>query len=409
MANSEEPTEILPTFVSSVTKSSPVIYFHHIIDAEATTLTVQVLGANLSFQFSHLRAKATTKNSTILRQLENKTTGFVALATPTSQRIVLAVAESGHGLGRHGDLLDKKQGVLPNSVWTRRVVAMGKTLGLNMRRPYDNPQRVAGNTEGIFLGSHVEVKLAVHGICVLLETFGITKDFDKVTIEQLRQLRHARWEDGSRPVFEVYFSRKHCHPCRTLTRKLQEATGVTIRLVYKHRLIMKTYPVTCKPVGSSRRPNQAQPEQVFDNQDYDFGDILPGDSDIEVISDNEETYGCVDTIDLTNIRSTSPKGVSEEIDALIDGLAYRVGQIEGSPEGATAAIVGFAQTLQAQRRKKNLPKATDVNKPLPATPVIEAPVDVIESNERHTIPRAKRTLFGGSWGKNGPRARSVSP
>ncbi|KAF4962433.1 hypothetical protein FSARC_9487 [Fusarium sarcochroum] len=409
MSNSEEVSEILPTFVSSVSKSSPAIYFHHIIDPEDTTLTVQVLGANLSFKFSHTRAKATSKQSTILRQLENKTTGFIALTTPKSQRVVLAVAESGHGLGRYGDLLDKKQGVLPNSVWTKRVVAIGKTLGLNMRRPFDNPHRIAGNTEGIFLGSHVEVKLAVHGVCVLLETFGVTKDFEKVTMEQLHQLRRARWEDGSRPVFEVYFSRKHCHPCRSLVRKLQEATGITIKLLWKHRLIMKTYPVTCKRIEQSRHPNQAQPEQVFDSQDYDFGDILPGDSDIEVISDDEETYDCVDTIDLTNIRSTSPTTISEEIDALIDGLAYRVGQMEGSPEGATAAIVGFAQTIQAQRKKKTLLKAVDVNKPLPATPVIEAPVDVIENGERNTFPRAQRNLFRGPRDNDGSRARSASP
>lgn len=353
MSTSEEVTEVLPTFVSSITKSSPLVYFYHVIDAETATLTVQVLGANISFKFSHPKARAVNSLSTITQQLENKTTGFIALVTLNSRRIVLAAAESGHGLGRYGDLLDKRKGVLPNSIWTKRVVAFGKTLGLNMKRLFDNPHRMAGNREGIFLGSHVEVKLAVHGICVLLQMFNITKDFGNVTLQQLSQLRQARWEDGSRPVFEVYFSRKFCQPCRSLVEKLQEATGVTIRLSWRHRLVMKAYP--CRQVKNTRRHGDTRPEQAFDSQDYDFGDILPDDSDIEVISDDEGTDDCVDTIDLTNIRSTSPAGISAEIDDLLDGLAYRVGQMEDCPEGATAAIVGFARTMSAHNKKNSSP------------------------------------------------------
>jgi hypothetical protein len=408
MSASEEVTEVLPTFVSSITKSSPLVYFYHVIDPETATLTVQVLGANISFKFSHLKAKAVNTKSTIMQQLENKTTGFIALVTLDSRRIVLAAAESGHGLGRYGDLLDKRKGVLPNSIWTKRVVAFGKTLGLNMRRLFDNPHRIGGNTEGIFLGSHVEVKLAVHGICVLLQMFNITKDFGNVTLQQLNQLRQARWEDGSRPVFEVYFSRKFCQPCRSLVEKLQEATGVIIRLSWRHRLVMKTY--SCRQVEKTRRPGDTRPEQAFDSQDYDFGDILPDDSDVEVISDDEDTNDCFDSIDLTNIRSISPAGISAEIDDLLDGLAYRVGQMEDCPEGATAAIIGFARTMSSH--KKNTPLNTqDVNKPLPATPVIEAPVDVIESSERqrHTFPRAQRRLFGGPRNTETSRARSASP
>ncbi|KAM0352468.1 hypothetical protein ACHAPU_002135 [Fusarium lateritium] len=411
MSTSEEVEEVLPTFVSSITKPSPLIYFHHVIDPDDTTLTVQVLGANISFKFSHLKTKNALSRSTVASQLEKKTTGFIALVKPNSQRVVLAAAESGHGMGRYGDMLDKKTGVLPNSIWTKRVVAFGKTLGLNMKRFFDNPQRIAGNTEGIFLGSHVEVKLAVHGICVLLEMFNITKDFKNVTMQHLSQLRRVRWEDGSRPIFEVYFSRKHCQPCRSLVEKLQEATGVTIRLSWRHRLVMKTYPVRTIRAERARRPGEAQPEKVFDSQDYDFGDTLPDDSDVEVISDDDDEIDqSIDTIDLTNIRSTSPTGNSAELDALLDGLAYRVGQMEECPEGATAAIVGFAKTMSTHNKKKNPLSAQDVNKPLPATPVIEAPVDVVESNERRqTFPRAQRSLFGRSRDKNPSRARSASP
>ncbi|KAM0373566.1 hypothetical protein HYE67_010427 [Fusarium culmorum] len=407
--SSEEVAEVLPTFVSTISKTSPLIFFYHIIDPERTTLTIQVLGANISFQFSHRRAKTILSRSKIARQLENKTVGFIAVATPQSQRIVLASAESGHGFGKFGDVLDRKKGVLPNSVWTRRVVAMGKTLGMKMSRPFDNPHRRGTNTNGIFLGSHVEVKLAVHGICVLLKIFGITKDLDNITMEHLHKLRLARWEDGTRPVFEVYFSRKHCKPCKSLVRKLSEATGITIRLLWRDRLVKKEY-VVRDLHKNARRRGQVETQPVRDPQDYDFGDILPDDSDIEVISDDED-MGDVDRIDLTGIRSTSPAGISAEIDDLLDGLAYRVGQMEECPEGATAAIVGFARTMSAHNKSKRLARDVNVSKPLPATPVIEAPIDVIESGERqrNTFPRAQRTLFRRSRELGGTRARSVSP
>ncbi|KAF5267156.1 hypothetical protein BFJ70_g11767 [Fusarium oxysporum] len=407
-SSSEEVEEVLPVFVSAISNPSPLIYFHHIIDSETTKLTVQVLGANISFVFSHRQAKTINRRSTIERQLENKTTGFISIVSAKSQRVVLAAAESGHGLGRYGDVLDKKKGILPNSIWTRRVVAMGKTLGLNMRRPFDNPGRRAGNTEGIFLGSHVEVKLAVHGICVLLQTFGITKDFNNVTMKQLNQLGQARWEDGSRPVLEVYFSRKFCKPCKTLVQKLQDATGVTIRLVWKHRLVMKKYII--RPIDRNRKPGEPLRAQEFEPQDYDFGDILPDDSDIEVISDDESAKEEVEKIDLTHIRSTSPISWNQEIDDFLDGLAYRVGQMEDCPEGARSAIVEFA-SIRVNTKKS--PNATKVSKPLPATPVIEAPADFLEGDERqrqrHTFPRAQKRLFRGPHDRNDSRARSASP
>ncbi|KAF4943632.1 hypothetical protein FGADI_13283 [Fusarium gaditjirri] len=408
-SSSEEVEEALPVFVSAISNPSPLIYFHHIIDPETTKLTVQVLGASISFVFSHRRAKIIKSKSDIASQLENKTTGFISIVSAESQRVVLAAAESGHGLGRYGDVLDRKKGILPNSIWTRRVVAMGKTLGLNMRTMFDNPRRRAGNTEGIFLGSHVEVKLAVHGICVLLQTFGIAKDFDNVTMKQLNQLRQARWEDGARPVLEVYFSRKFCKPCKSLVQKLQDATGVTIRLVWKHCLVMKKYII--RPTDRNRKPGEPLREQEFEPQDYDFGDILPDDTDIEVISDDEGAKEEVEKIDLTHIRSTSPISWNREIDHYLDGLAYRVGQMEDSPVGARSAIVEFASINV--NAKKSLDTAK-VSKPLPATPVIEAPADFLEGGDRqrhrHTFPRAQKRLFRkGPHDMNDSRARSASP
>ncbi|KAF5965725.1 hypothetical protein FBULB1_12065 [Fusarium bulbicola] len=404
VSSSEEVEEVLPVFVSAISSPSPLIYFHHIIDPETTKLTVQVLGANISFVFSHRRAKSVISRSQIEAQLENKTTGFLCIVSAKSQRVVLAAAESGHGLGKYGDVLDKKKGILPNSIWTRRVVSMGKTLGMNMRTVFDNPGRRAGNTECIFRGSHVEVKLAVHGICVLLQTFEITKDFNNVTMKHLNQLRQARWEDGSRPVLEVYFSRKYCKPCNSLVQKLQDATGVTIRLVWKPRLVMKQY------ILRKLKPGQPPRAQEFEPQDYDFGDVLPDDSDIEVISDDEGAKEEVDKIDLTHIRSTSPISWNQEIDDYLDGLAYRVGQMEDCPEGARSAIVEFASIRVNARKSLD---AAKVSKPLPATPVIEAPPDFLEGDERqrqrHTFPRAQKKLFRGPRDKNGSRMRSASP
>ncbi|KAI8667322.1 hypothetical protein LRP88_00925 [Fusarium phalaenopsidis] len=391
MSNFQEVIEVPPTFLSSIETQPPPIYFHHVIDTETATLKVMVLGANLTFTFAHKRALKVVRPSQIAKQLENKTTGFLALVTRSRERVVLVAAESGHGAGRFGDLLDPQKGVLRNDIWTRRVIAFGKTLGLRMNRPFDGMGRAAvARVDGVFLGSHVEVKLAVHGICVLLSMFGITKDYDNITVEQLRQLRTARWEDGSRPIFEVYFSRKHCHPCRSLVQKLSEMTGVPIRLLWKHRLIPKTYAVTCKPIGPPRARDDPEPEvMVCDSQDMDFGDEL---SDAETVSDSElET---INTIDLTEVDR------SEQIDAYIDGLAYRVGQIRESPEGVTVAIVEFAATVKRQKQK-----ATDIPKPLPATPVIEDPA---LARERHTWPPARRTFFHDSQTRNG-RAKSSSP
>lgn len=391
MSNFQEVIEVPPTFLSSIETQPPPIYFHHVIDTETATLKVMVLGANLTFTFAHKRALKVVRPSQIAKQLENKTTGFLALVTRSRERVVLVAAESGHGAGRFGDLLDPQKGVLRNDIWTRRVIAFGKTLGLRMNRPFDGMGRAAvAKVDGVFLGSHVEVKLAVHGICVLLSMFGITKDYDNITVEQLRQLRTARWEDGSRPIFEVYFSRKHCHPCRSLVQKLSEMTGVPIRLLWKHRLIPKTYAVTCKPIGPPRARDDPEPEVVVcDSQDMDFGDEL---SEAETVLDGElET---IDTIDLTEIDR------SEQIDAYIDGLAYRVGQMRESPEGVTAAIVDFAATVKRQKQK-----AADIPKPLPATPVIEDPA---LARERHTWPPARRTFFQDSQTRSG-RAKSSSP
>ncbi|KAK7431143.1 hypothetical protein QQZ08_002183 [Neonectria magnoliae] len=378
-----EDDRSLPLFASLNPAPSPFFYFHHIVNGEDTTLTIQVIGPNLEFKFAHSRAKAYLTPTQIAHRLANKTVGFLALVTPTGERTVLAAAESGHGGGKLGDMLDAAPGVLANMLWTKRVVAVGRLLGLSMESPFDSGggPRVRGR-QGLFRGSHAEVKLAVHGIAVLLDVFGITKDFDAVTARHLRGLRDKRWEDGTRPRFEVFFSRKHCGSCGKLVRALEEATGVSIQLLWKPRLELKQY-AKANPTAASRRRQRVP--RLVDEQDRDLGDQLSKEeSDDETVGgeesgDEREEEGdvqvidmvdlishpsftisptphpaddvqVIDTIDLVSRPSFSVELTPHPADDYINGLAYRVGQIQSSPDGAAEAIVQFAQQMTGNRQ-----------------------------------------------------------
>lgn len=208
------------------------MYFHYKVDNSKASLEVEVLGPNLSFTFSHLRARRFITAAPLESQLRNKTVGFLALNPNDGKRVVLVSAQSGHGSGKYGELLDPAPGVLPNNIWTRRVITIGKILGFNMKNPFDSGSFLQPKPEheGLFLGSHVEVKLAVYAICVMLKVFNITKQFNNITRRDLKRLKRACLQNSVRPVFEIYFSRKQCNPCRNLVQKLEELTGVTLRL-----------------------------------------------------------------------------------------------------------------------------------------------------------------------------------
>ncbi|KAH6976048.1 hypothetical protein BKA56DRAFT_658042 [Ilyonectria sp. MPI-CAGE-AT-0026] len=402
----------LPLFISSNQASSPFFYFHHIINAEDASLTVQVIGPNLEFTFTHSRARGVLNNSNIEFRLAAKTVGFLALVTPTGERAVLTSAESGHGAGPLGDFLDAAPGVLANLVWTKRVIAVGKLLGLIMARPFDNPGRVrrGPGRDGLFQGSHVEVKLAVHGIMVLLDMFNITKDFDNVTMRHLQSLRNARWENGTRPSFEVYFSRKNCLACGGLVRRLSEATGILIKLMWKHRLELKQYPRrTTRFVGPGRP--QEEPEAI-DDQDLDFGDELSEDeSDSDTVGGEErEDLQVIPMVDLISHPSFSPSPApGGPADDYIDGLAYRVGQMESSPDGAAEAIVQFAQKMQGRDVQwvSSQQSSSSINKPLPATPEIDPPAWMM-ARERQARSPPSPSSSSESSGFLG-RSRSPSP
>ncbi|KAL7945852.1 hypothetical protein V8C42DRAFT_321751 [Trichoderma barbatum] len=374
---SPQPSQ-LPEFDASFQDTAATCYFHHIIDVAAATLRVEVLGPNLAYTFRHERAKELRlPASSICKRLEGKVTGFLALRTGTDQRrVVVAWAQSGHGIGLKGDLLDPDPSVLPNDLWTKRAITVGRALCLKMGRPYDGRvfQTTGVKMEGIFQGSHVEVKLAVHAICILLSSFGITQDLDHVSPEHLRALRQAAWNDGSKPEFEIYFSRKNCHFCGKFVRRLQRATGITLKLMWRDRLVKKVYEI--RPMTKANEANR--PQQPREAIHIDADTVMTDDVHvIETIDLSGDLPVVAEIVNLTDDcnsnNSDSPPPEQDQnrranADAYIEGLAYCVGQIDECPASARDAILTFA--AQQQRRAVNV---ENINKPLPATPQIAPP------------------------------------
>ncbi|KAL7895119.1 hypothetical protein HDV63DRAFT_133519 [Trichoderma sp. SZMC 28014] len=396
----------LPEFDISFRDTLPSFYFHHIIDPIAATLRVEVLGPNLAYTFRHDRAKEKRISaSNLFVRLSRKTTGFLALRTDAGKkRIVLAWAQSGHGIGSHGDILDPEPSALPNDVWAQRVVSVGRIFGLRMKRPYDGrvTQLMNRDMSGIFLGGHVEAKLAVHAVFVLLNRFGITQDLDNVSLRHLKKLRAARWEDGSRPAFEIYFSRKNCHFCGKFIKMLQKATGIRLKLVWRDRLVKIVYEKKqMTKTGPTNRPQQAQP-QPQEVIEVDMDDCST------VITDMTDDVRAIDLVDLSRDQQSAaaeiinltgdscinqsnadseqaPDGpLPSKADAFIDGLAYCVGQIEQCPAGAQTAILDLAEKLHQR----------NISKPLPATPEV-APPDFGAEAALPTPPSSDDRCDGG--------------
>lgn len=157
-------------------------------------------------------------------------------------------------------------------------------LDVDLRSPFDNAPHAkvvdVAALRGTSQGSHAEVKLAVHGVMILLRMFGIIKKSSagtkpKLTLKMLKELRKVTWQDGTRPAFEIYFSRKYCNRCRKLVRRLQRATNVRIDLLWKPRL---------REVDHVSESGRALPslEQV--------GGKEPGsdESEISVVEDDEQ-------------------------------------------------------------------------------------------------------------------------
>ncbi|OAQ62417.1 hypothetical protein VFPPC_06957 [Pochonia chlamydosporia 170] len=318
--NTAEPqnTNTSPTPTPQFDKrftSSEIFYFHHIIDPENATLKSQVLGPNLSNTFSHSEARTRLTPYRIGDALRRKTTGFLALIRPgtNSTRTILAWAESGHGHNPHGDSLEAKSTVLGNKVWTARVIKLAKKMRINIGHPYDGLTR--GGKVGLFRASHVEVKLAVHAVYVLLKIFNIPTK--RVTKRELEKLREKKWPDGSRPKFEIYFSKKNCPGCAKYVRLLEELTGAEIKLCWKDRLVKIEY-----EMGKMGVPQ---------NREGETGGARGG-----------------EVVDLTDEAEDVVEVTPEPLGAYINGLAYCVGQM-GCDEGRVkGAIVGLARIARRQ-------------------------------------------------------------
>jgi hypothetical protein len=173
-------------------KPSSLFYFHHVVTPETATLNIEVVGPNLAVPIRHLAPKGCSSKSVIRHELEQKTVGFLVLIEPdTEQRAILAWAESGQGKGTAGDVRSSQHAtILPNRIWTRRAVKVGRLLGLTMGHPYDAKVTTVDDDDptGYWLCSHVEIKLATHAILSLLKMTGITTDLDAVKGRHFRAL-----------------------------------------------------------------------------------------------------------------------------------------------------------------------------------------------------------------------------
>ncbi|PNY27522.1 Uncharacterized protein TCAP_02553 [Tolypocladium capitatum] len=385
----------LPVFDTRFQAPSPYFCFHHIVDPVAATLEVQVLGPDLRFTFTHSRAlEQGFSPSQVASSLERKTVGFVSLVRPaaadgrkeTTTRVVLAWAESGHGAGRVGDILDAGGGALANALWTRRAMRMGALLGIKMDSPFDKMGAWGQTREdlrGVFLASHVEVKLAVHAVYVLLAAFKMPRRDRTIPRGVLRRLRHARWDDGSRPAFEIYFSRKNCATCGAFVRKLAALTGVDIRLVWRERLARVAYQKYRAFKGA--RADAAAPDCDGGDDDdevraLDAVDLTaPSQPDVDLTRDTpeatkpedgeaqDEAEGAEAEEDEDD-EAVANEGAAAAVDAYIDGLAYCVGQSPPARAHATVAVVDLARRIRRQGRQRRV-----LSKPLPATPETEPP------------------------------------
>ena len=393
--------QLLPNFVSPFKSQSPFFYFHHVINPEEATLEVQVIGPNLRFTFQHSRAIALMPPSVRRHMLEQKTVGFLAMVRGTDRHIV-AWAESGHGAGRMKDLLDAPPGspVLPNRIWTRRVVQLGTLLGFKMGSFFDKMGSRGATTaedhRGIFRGSHVEVKLAAFAVCLMLESFGITKDLDNVKRRNLRQLRNVSWEDGTRPSFEIYFSRKNCLRCGFLVKALADMTGIPITLSWKDRLTPKIYETI--PIRPNKRQKRAitvednviaDLQKVITIEDEDSDGPETGSQDFAIVIDED-----AEMMDLTTAgpeRITEADGMGEFINRMLEYTR----KVDSSPDNPVVTRIRRHIRTLAPREEG------PINKPLPATPVDESP-DVNVAG----VPRPRKS-------PNTPcasaRARSTSP
>ncbi|KAG6003592.1 hypothetical protein E4U21_001879 [Claviceps maximensis] len=364
------PSTPPPLFDSAFSTPSH-FYFYNTIDPSTASLTSNILGPNLTTTFTHSRAPTLFPQATILTNLTKKTTGFLAFLpfsdsrttqtqehqTRSQTRTILAWAESGHGHGPEGDLLDGNPSILPNTLWAKRVIKLSSIMGLNLGHPFDRLTR--GGQQGIFRASHVEVKLATHAIYTLLRMFKIHHRGEAMTTRTLEKLRcrilqanrsanndaaAAAAVDGSggsyedrfpRPSFEIYFSKKNCHACANYVSRLSALTGVDMTLCWRERLEQKEYDVT--RMGEPRLLE----DQVEEEEEEAHGIITVEDDDD---GDDDEDIRMLDMVDLTEQEAGAS---AVRLETFLEGLAYCIGQ--GRHASVVKAVVSLAGICQHRR------------------------------------------------------------
>ncbi|EGX94317.1 hypothetical protein CCM_02588 [Cordyceps militaris CM01] len=222
--------------------SDETIYLHH-IDEQAGSLRVQVLGQGLTQTFLHDYSKENRGNK---YGLVKKTTGFLAAVSAGHKRVILAWAESGHGLGCHGDSLVARGDVLGNARWTSKALALAEILQISLATPFGKPTP-HGQRSKTFQASHVEVKLATFAATLLLQlrtqAGGHAAEDGLLSRDNLIELRSSRWSGGGGGAlhFEVHVSRKRCSRCSAFVTRLQELTGVRLDIRWGTRVVPIAY------------------------------------------------------------------------------------------------------------------------------------------------------------------------
>lgn len=155
----------------------------------------------------------------------------------------------------------------------------------------------------------------------------------------------------------------------------------------------------------------AEEEQQQQDLDFDDEEESSGDETMCDPNDDNDVVIPIETIDLTHAAVVSPSrnpsliSIADAVDDYFDGLAYRIGQLDSDPLGAREAISEFARKMAAmyaqekkrreqaadpipisfgRRRREQQQQQRNIDKPLPATPVIELPT--WENDSRRRLP-----------------------
>ncbi|KAJ3497676.1 hypothetical protein NLG97_g1717 [Lecanicillium saksenae] len=306
-------------FDSRFRDDSDETFFLHHVDESAGSLRVQVLRCGLSQTFFH---QYTGQRDQSKIALGNKTSGFLA-AVKADERVVLTWAESGHGLGCNGDPLQDSKHILRNSKWASKAIQLAKILDLDLTSPFDRTHTGAAPS-GSFQAAHVEVKLATYAVFLMLHMSGIHTSGHSITKKSLRKLRQVQ----PAPHFEVYVSRKNCNRCGAFLRKLQDLTGVRFDLKSGRRVV----------------PIEYRQQQLLDAAELRLPQHDKG-SDQRTIR---------------TLQTYEKDGIIHYV-ALEDNHA-----IEITKDGEQPKRVNVPSRISPHH-------LSDVDKPLPATPVTEAP------------------------------------